>query len=402
MVISDLKIITKQVFFKVYKDLLIFLIHFEVLNFSKMELVKDFRDPKVVKSLLKAIEKEWNGRPLKIMEVCGGHTHAIMRYGLNKLLEPLGIEFLHGPGCPVCVMPKERIDQAIAIANRPKVILTTYGDMMRVPGSKSSLIKERSKGRDIRMVYSPLESLEIARKNPDKKVVFFAIGFETTAPMTAALMEMATQRGIKNLLVHVNHVLVIPAMEAVIKESEINAFIGPGHVSAIIGGKAYKPFVENYKVPVVISGFEPADILESVLRIVRQINKGKAEVEIQYSRAVSWEGNKRAQELMAKYFRVRERFRWRGLGDIPKSGLKLKEEYSDYDAEVYFQDILPKEPIDDHKLCICGEILKGKAKPTDCPIFATACTPKNPIGACMVSSEGACAAYYKYLQTTAV
>jgi len=356
----------------------------------------------LVKNLLKAIEREHDGKKLRIMEVCGGHTHAIMKYGLNQLLEPLGIEFLHGPGCPVCVMPKERIDQAIAMANQPDVILTTYGDMMRVPGSKSSLIKERAKGRDIRMVYSPLDSVKIAKENPNKLVVFFAIGFETTTPMTAGLLEVVRQEGIKNLLVHVNHVLVIPAMEAVMHESNIEAFIGPGHVSAIIGGKAYKPFVEKYKVPVVISGFEPVDILESVLRIIRQKKEGKAEVEIQYKRAVSWEGNTVAQRLMEKYFEVRDTFRWRGLGDIPKSALKLKEEFSQYDAEVYFDEILPKEPIDDHKLCICGEILKGKAKPTDCKIFGTACTPENPIGSCMVSSEGACAAYYKYLHLAKV
>ncbi|HIP97757.1 MAG TPA: hydrogenase formation protein HypD [Aquifex aeolicus] len=364
-----------------------------------MELFKNFRDPLLVKKLLKAIEKTHAGKPVKIMEVCGGHTHAIMRYGLNKLLGELGIEFLHGPGCPVCVMPKERIDQAIAIARQPGVILTTYGDMMRVPGSESSLIKERSLGRDIRMVYSPLESLEIAKRNPEKLVVFFAIGFETTTPMTAGLLELAIKEGIKNLLVHVNHVLVIPAMEAVIKESEIKAFIGPGHVSAIIGGKAYKPFVEKYKVPVVISGFEPVDILEGVLLILNQLKEGRAEVEIQYSRAVTWEGNIRAQELMAKYFEPREKFRWRGLGDIPFSSLKLKGEYSQFDAEIYFKYILPHKSSEDHKLCICGEILKGKAKPTDCKIFGTACTPKNPLGSCMVSSEGACAAYYKYIHS---
>ncbi|MEO2153858.1 MAG: hydrogenase formation protein HypD [Aquificota bacterium] len=363
-----------------------------------MDLFRDFKNPELVKKLLKAIEREHDGKPLRIMEVCGGHTHAIMKFGLNKLLEPLGIEFLHGPGCPVCVMPKERIDQAIAIARQPNVILTTYGDMMRVPGSESSLIKERAHGRDIRMVYSPLDSVKIALENPDKLVVFFAIGFETTTPMTAALMEVIREQKIKNLLVHVNHVLVIPAMEAVMHESEIEAFIGPGHVSAIIGGKAYVPFVEKYKVPVVISGFEPTDILESVLKIIRQKNNREAKVEIQYTRAVSWEGNTKAQELMAKYFEVRDKFRWRGLGDIPRSGLKLKDEYSQYDAEVYFDPILPKKPIDDHKLCICGEILKGKAKPTDCKIFGTACTPQNPVGACMVSSEGACAAYYKYLR----
>jgi len=367
-----------------------------------MNLFRSFRDPKAVKALVSAIEREHDGSPLKIMEVCGGHTHAIMRFGLNKLLEPLGIEFLHGPGCPVCVMPKERIDQAVAIARQPNTILTTYGDMMRVPGSESSLIKERAAGRDVRMVYSPLDALKIAEENPDKTVVFFAIGFETTTPMTAALLEVVRQRGIKNLLVHVNHVLVIPAMEAVINESEIEAFIGPGHVSAIIGGNAYKPFVERYGVPVVISGFEPTDILESVLRIVRQKKEGRAEVEIQYTRAVSWEGNKKAQELMKRYFEVRETFRWRGLGDIPRSGLKLKEEFAKFDAEVVFDEILPKRPVDDHKLCICGEILKGKAKPTDCKIFGTACTPQNPVGACMVSSEGACAAYYKYLRLAVV
>ena len=362
-----------------------------------MDPFKNLRNPQLVKKLLRAIEKVHPGGTVKIMEVCGGHTHAIMRYGLNKLLGDLGIEFLHGPGRPVCVMPKERIDQAIAIARQPGVILTSYGDMMRVPGSESSLLKERSRGRDIRMVYSPLESLEIARENPDKLVVFFAIGFETTTPMTAGLLELATAQGIKNLLVRVNHVLVIPAMEAVVKESEIQAFIGPGHVSAIIGGNAYKPFVEKYKVPVVISGFEPADILESVLMILKQLKENRAEVEIQYTRAVSWEGNKKAQGLINKYFEVRERFRWRGLGEIPRSALKLKNEYSHFDAEIYFKDILPDQPLEDHRLCICGEILKGKAKPTDCKIFGTACTPKNPVGACMVSSEGACAAYYKYV-----
>jgi len=367
-----------------------------------MELLKKFRDPELVKKLLKAIEREHTGQRLRIMEVCGGHTHAIMRFGLNRLLEPLGIEFLHGPGCPVCVMPKERIDQAIAIARQPNIILTTYGDMMRVPGSSSSLIKERAAGRDIRMVYSPLDSVKIARENPDKTVVFFAIGFETTTPMTAGLLEVIRQNNIKNLLVHVNHVLVIPAMEAVMEESEIEAFIGPGHVSAIIGGNAYKPFVEKHKVPVVISGFEPTDIFESVLRIIRQLKDGRAEIEIQYSRAVTWEGNKKAQELIAKYFEERETFRWRGLGDIPRSGLKLKDEYAELDAEKVFADILPNEPIDDHKLCICGEILKGKAKPTECKIFGTACTPQNPVGACMVSSEGACAAYYKYVQLAPV
>ena len=367
-----------------------------------MELLKNFRNPELVKILLKEIEKEHSGETLRIMEVCGGHTHAIMKYGLNKLLQPLGIEFLHGPGCPVCVMPKERIDQAIAIARQPNVILTTYGDMMRVPGSKSSLIKERAAGRDVRMVYSPLDSLKIAEENPDKTVVFFAIGFETTAPMTAGLIEVIRKRNVKNLLVHINHVLVIPAMEAVMEESKIEAFIGPGHVSAIIGGKAYVSFVEKYKVPVVISGFEPIDVLESVLRIIRQKNRGESKVEIQYTRAVSWEGNIKAQELMDKYFEERETFRWRGLGDIPRSGLKLKEEFSELDAEEVFADILPNQPIDDHKLCICGEILKGKAKPTDCKIFGTACTPQNPIGACMVSSEGACAAYYKYLRFATV
>jgi len=365
-----------------------------------MELFRTFRDPELVKKLLKVIEKEHDGSPLRIMEVCGGHTHAIMKFGLNQLLEPLGIEFLHGPGCPICVMPKERIDQAIAIVRQPNTILTTYGDMMRVPGSESSLIKERAAGRDIRMVYSPLETLKVAEENPDKRVVFFAIGFETTAPMTAALVDEVVRRGVKNLFVHVNHVLVIPAMEAVVEESNIDAFIGPGHVSAIIGAKAYEGFVEKYRKPVVISGFEPTDILESVLRIVRQRREGVARVENQYTRVVRWEGNKKAQEYMERFFEVRDTFRWRGLGDIPRSGLKLKEDFSDYDAEKVFAEMLPDGSAEDHKLCICGEILKGKAKPTDCKIFGTACTPDNPVGACMVSSEGACAAYYKYLRLT--
>jgi hydrogenase expression/formation protein HypD len=372
----------------------------------KIDLFKDYRNPKAVFELLKILENKINilqkekkkDLPIRVMEVCGGHTHAIMKYGLNKLLEPLGIEFLHGPGCPVCVMPKERIDHAIALANMENTILTTYGDMLRVPGSKSSLLKERAKGRDIRMVYSPLDVLKIAENNPNKKVIFFAIGFETTSPMTAVLLEQVFTKKLNNVYFHINHVLVVPAMSAVIEDgSLIEAFIGPGHVSAIIGGKAYVPFVEKYKVPVVIAGFEPVDILQALIMIIDQLIKGEAKVEIQYKRVVSWEGNLKAQEYLNKYFEIRESFNWRGLGEIPQSALKLKEDYSFLDAEITFYEILKDiKPSQDHKLCICGEILRGRAKPTDCKVFGKACTPENPLGACMVSSEGVCNAYYRY------
>ncbi|WP_457640906.1 hydrogenase formation protein HypD [Persephonella sp.] len=363
---------------------------------AKIDYLKDFRDAKRIKAIAELIKKEVD-RPINIMEVCGGHTHTIMKYGLKQILPP-EIDFIHGPGCPVCIMPKERIDHAIALVQDENNIIATLGDMIRVPGSKSSLQKERAKGKNVKMVYAPFDILKIAKENPDKKVIYFAIGFETTTPMTAALIEKVLQENMKNIYFHVNHVLVPPPVKAIMNsgEAKIDAFIGPSHVSVIAGAKIYQEFVDLYGTPVVVAGFEPVDIMESILWIVRQFKDERREVEIQYRRAVTWEGNTKAQEMIDKYMEPRETFRWRGIGDIPFSALKLRNDYAELDAEEVFADILPNEPIDDHKLCICGDILKGIAKPYDCKVFGTSCTPHNPLGSCMVSSEGACAAYYKY------
>jgi len=361
-----------------------------------MNIYKDFRDGEKIESIAKAIEKSLK-RPLNIMEICGGHTHVIMRYGINQIL-PDSLRFLHGPGCPVCVMPKERIDHAIALARTDGTILTTLGDMMRVPGSEGSLLEERAKGSDVIMVYSPLDSMRIARENPDKRVVYFAIGFETTAPITAAVIEQAIKDGLENVCFHINHVLVPPALHAIMNADDvrIDAFIAPGHVSTITGTGIYQEIAERYRIPIVIAGFEPVDILHSIVMILEQLEKDSPSVEIQYIRAVRPEGNPRARELVEKYFTIRDSFRWRGLGDIPESGLKLRDAYAGIDAENLFTESLPHKEIDDHKLCLCGEILRGKSRPSNCRVFGNACTPKHPIGACMVSSEGACHAYYTY------
>ncbi len=363
------------------------------------DLYDGFRQPEVIKSYAKLISKEALKLPksINIMEVCGGHTHSIMKYGLNQLL-PENVNFIHGPGCPVCVMPKERIDHAYTLSLEENVILVTLGDMIKVPGSNGNLQDARAKGADVRFVYSPLDCLKIASENQDKTIIFFAIGFETTTPMTTALINQVIQKDIKNILFHINHITVPQAMRVLLDDptNTIDAFIGPSHVSVISGSKIYDEFPQNYKKPVVVSGFEPLDVMQSVLMILKQINEGRCEVEVEYSRSVSKDGNLVAQKLNDKYFERREHFRWRGIGDIPNSALKLKDDYSYLDAEVKYADILPTKLIDDHKLCICGEILKGKANPKDCKVFGTACTPSSPLGSCMVSSEGACAAYYKY------
>ena len=363
------------------------------------DLYSKFRDPKTIKVLKKEIEKEAAKlkEPLRVMEICGGHTHTIMKYGINQIL-PDNIKFIHGPGCPVCIMPKERIDHAIVLAKQPDVILATLGDMIRVPGSNSSLAKARAEGANVVPLHSTLDVLEIAKKNPDKKIVFFAIGFETTTPMTAALMKRAFSEGVKNIYYHINHVLVPPPMRAILDDgkAKINAFIGPSHVSVIIGAKAYEFLTKKYNTPVVVAGFEPVDVMESILMLLKQKNEKRCEVEIQYKRATTYEGNVVAQKLIDEFMEVRDTFRWRGLGDIPHSALKLKDKYAEFDAEKIWSDVLPKTPIDDHKLCICGEILKGLATPTNCKVFGTACTPSNPLGSCMVSDEGACNAYYRY------
>jgi hydrogenase expression/formation protein HypD len=363
----------------------------------EVDLIEGFRDPEHIKALAGLIKKECK-RKINIMEVCGGHTHTIMKFGLPQILPDL-IEFVHGPGCPVCIMPKERIDHAIALTSMPDTILATLGDMIRVPGSKTSLQKLRAEGKDIRSLYSPLDVIKIAKENPEKNVVFFAIGFETTTPMSAALMDIVLKEDIKNVYFHINHVTVPQPVDAIMGggDAKIDAFLGPSHVSVITGYKIYEPIVEKYGTPISVAGFEPTDVMESILRIVRQFNAGeKRFVDNQYSRAVSREGNLKAQALIEKYMDVREHFRWRGIGDIPKSALKLKDEYAHMDAEIVFKDVLPTEELDDHKLCICGDILKGLAKPFDCKVFGKACNPSNPMGSCMVSSEGACSAYFKY------
>lgn len=362
-------------------------------------LYDDFRDADTIKAFAKIIAQDAKKLPknINIMEVCGGHTHTIMKYGILQLL-PKNIRFIHGPGCPVCIIPKERIDHAYLLAMQENVILVSLGDMIKVPASHGSLSDARSKGADVRFVYSPMDCVTIAQDNPSKNIIFFAIGFETTTPMTAALVDFVIQKGIKNIFFHINHVTIPEAMSALLldPDNKIDAFLGPSHVSVISGSKIYEEFPRDYNSPVVVSGFEPVDVMQSISMIVKQFVENRCELEIEYKRAVHYEGNLKAQKLILHYFEKAQSFRWRGLGDIPKSGLKLKPEYNAYDAEVIYKNILPTKPIDDHKLCICGDILKGKAKPLQCSIFGTACKPTSPIGSCMVSSEGACAAYYKY------
>ncbi len=363
------------------------------------DLYDGFRDAKTIKAYQKLIKEDAKKleKNINIMEVCGGHTHTIMKYGLLQLL-PSNIKFIHGPGCPVCVMPKERIDHAYILSMLEDVILVTLGDMIKVPGSNGNLQDARSKGADVRFVYSPLECIKIADENPTKKIIFFAIGFETTTPMTSALINQVITKDIKNILFHINHITVPEPMRVILDDetNTIDAFIGPSHVSVITGSKVYEEFPRDYKKPVVVSGFEPVDVMQSISMIVKQFIENRCELEVEYKRLVSYEGNIKAQELNDKFFERRTHFRWRGIGDIPNSALQLKEQYDYINAEKLYESILPNEEIDDHKLCICGEILKGKANPKDCKVFGTACKPSSPLGSCMVSSEGACAAYYKY------
>lgn len=369
-------------------------------------LYDDFRDGETIKAYAKMIAKDAEklDRTINIMEVCGGHTHTIMKFGLPQLM-PKNINFIHGPGCPVCVMPKERIDHAYVLAMQEDVILVTLGDMIKVPGSNGSLQDARSKGADVRFVYSPMECLKIAAENPEKKIIFFAIGFETTTPMTAVLIDQTIKHNVSNLFFHINHVTVPEVMKELIDSrdehvdsynNKIDAFLGPSHVSVISGSKIYEPFPVDYNRPVVVSGFEPVDVMQGISMIVKQFIENRCELEIQYTRVVTPEGNLNAQALMEQYFEKVDLFKWRGLGNVPRSGLKLRDSYANLDAEVLYKDILPMAEIEDHKLCICGDILRGMAKPPECTIFGTACKPTSPLGSCMVSSEGACAAYYKY------
>ncbi|MDB9445404.1 hydrogenase formation protein HypD [Anabaena sp. CS-542/02] len=362
-----------------------------------MKYVDEFREPEKAAALTKQITKlgQQLEKPIKIMEVCGGHTHSIFKYGIEDIL-PHNLELIHGPGCPVCVMPKGRLDDAIAISQHDNVILATFGDTMRVPGSHTSLLQAKARGADIRMVYSPLDSLQIARDNPDKEIVFFALGFETTAPSTALTILQAAAENITNFSMFSNHVLVIPALEALLDnpDLQLDGFIGPGHVSMVIGTEPYEFISQKYHKPIVVSGFEPLDILQSIWMLLQQLVENRCEVENQYNRLVEPAGNLVALQAINQVFAVRENFDWRGLGEIPKSGLKIRPEYGQFDAELKFT--IPNLKVRDHKACQCGEILKGTLKPWQCKVFGTACTPETPIGSCMVSSEGACAAYYKY------
>jgi hydrogenase expression/formation protein HypD len=362
-----------------------------------MKYVDEFRNPEKAQALQKEIEKlsRQIDKHLKIMEVCGGHTHSIFKYGIEEIL-PDNIELIHGPGCPVCVMPKGRIDDAIALCQDPNIIFTTFGDAMRVPGSKTSLLQAKAQGADIRMVYSPLDSLKIAKENPNKEIVFFGLGFETTAPSTAFTILQAAAENINNFSLFSNHVLVIPALQALLEnpDLQLDGFVGPGHVSMVIGTEPYEFISQSYHKPIVISGFEPLDIFQSIWMLLKQIVENRCQVENQYNRLVEPAGNKNALVAMNQVFTVREKFEWRGLGEIPNSGFKIREEYAKFDAEIKFT--IPNLKVPDHKACQCGEILKGVLKPWECKVFGTACTPESPIGTCMVSSEGACAAYYKY------
>jgi hydrogenase expression/formation protein HypD len=332
---------------------------------------------------------------VRIMEVCGGHTHAIAKHGLEDLL-PTEVEYLHGPGCPVCVIPMGRVDDAISLAERPNVIFTTFGDMLRVPGGRGTLLEAKARGADVRMVYSPLDALSIAQAEPDREVVFFAIGFETTAPATAITLLRARAAGVTNFSAFSNHVTIVPPLRAILDTpgTRIEAFIAPGHVSTVIGTEPYRFIPADYGKQVVVSAFEPLDILEATAMILRQRAAGRCELENQYTRVVRPEGNPRAIEAIDETMELRETFEWRGLGSIPRSALKLRETFAEWDAEVRFA--LPGVHVADPKACQCGEVLVGAIKPWECKVFGTACTPERPLGTCMVSSEGACAAYYSY------
>ncbi|HSH61986.1 MAG TPA: hydrogenase formation protein HypD [Acidimicrobiales bacterium] len=360
-----------------------------------MKFVDEYRDPAAARWAVEQIKALSDGQHLKFMEVCGGHTHTIYKHGIERVL-PANIELIHGPGCPVCVIPMGRVDDGIAVAETPGVIFTSFGDMMRVPGSNGSLLDAKARGADFRMVYSPLDALRLAKENPDREVVFFAIGFETTAPSTAVTLMKARAAGITNFSVFCNHVTIVPPLKAILESPDLrlDGFIGPGHVSTVIGNRPYRFVPAQYGKPLVTSGFEPLDILQGIVMLLRQIREGRCEVENQYTRAVQDEGNIRALRIMSEVFEVRPHFEWRGMGFISQSGLKLNEAFAPWDAELRFS--VPGVRVADPKACQCGEVLKGVIKPWECKVFGTACTPETPIGTCMVSSEGACAAYYNY------
>ena len=358
-----------------------------------MKYLDEYRDARIAKGLLAEIEREARGNWV-LMEICGGQTHTIMRYGLDELL-PKNVELVHGPGCPVCVTPLETIDKALELAARPDIILVSYGDMLRVPGSTTDLFAVKAKGGDVRIVYSPTEALKIARQNPDKGVVFLAIGFETTAPANAMAVWQAKQEHIGNFSVLVSHVLVPPAIRALMTSPDcrVNGFIAPGHVCTVMGFSEYESLVRDFRIPIVVGGFEPVDLLESMRMLVRQLENGEAKVENQYVRSVNYQGNLPAQRVVSQVFEIADQ-KWRGIGMIPASGLRVREEYGDYDSSRIYDlaSITVEEPAE----CIAAQVLQGLKKPTDCAAFGMRCTPQNPLGAPMVSSEGACAAYYNY------
>ncbi len=360
---------------------------------SSVKYLDEFRDPKLAQGLLAAIHRTVT-QPWVIMEICGGQTHAIMRFGIDQLL-PAEITLVHGPGCPVCVTPLETIDRALAIAARDDVIFTSFGDMLRVPGSRDDLFRVKSQGGDVRMVYSPLEAVQLARDNPDREVVFLAVGFETTAPGNAMALKQAVAEGLSNFSELVSHVLVPPAMEAILSSpsNRVQGFLAAGHVCTIMGWEEYEPIAAKYQVPIVPTGFEPVDILEGILKTVELLENGKPGVENQYLRVVQAQGNPAARAVVDEVYEICDR-KWRGIGNIPRSGLAIRAELAAYDAEKKFavENILTEEPA----VCISGEILQGLRKPYDCRAFGGECTPTTPLGATMVSSEGACAAYYKY------
>lgn len=362
-----------------------------------MRYVDEFRDPDAARALLTTIAREARHR-WTLMEICGGQTHTLLRAGIDRLLEDQ-VELVHGPGCPVCVTPLEQIDRALAIARRPGVIFTSFGDMLRVPGSTTDLLAVKSAGGDVRIVYSPLDAVKLARRHPDRQVVFFAVGFETTAPANAMAVWQAAAQGLDNFSVLVSHVLVPPAMEAILAspDNRVQGFLAAGHVCAVMGYHEYGPIAEKYRLPIVVTGFEPVDLLAGVLAAVRALEGGRHGVENAYARAVTHDGNVAAQDLVRSVFEVRDR-KWRGIGAIPASGLGLRPEYARFDAEARFD--VGGIAAEESPLCVAGDVLRGRLRPDQCPAFGTACNPERPLGAPMVSSEGACAAYFRYARTT--
>jgi len=361
-----------------------------------MKYVDEFRNPQLIaKSVDEICQLADPQRHYRLMEVCGGHTHAIYRFGLKDLL-PSNIELIHGPGCPVCVLPMGRIDDGLTIAAQPGVVFAAFGDVMRVPGTQGSPLERKARGMDIRIIYSPSDAIKLAKLNPDKHVMFFAIGFETTAPSTALTLLRARAEGLRNFSVFCNHVTIIPAIRAILDSPNmrIDGFIGPGHVSTVIGCRPYEWVAANEGKPIVVSGFEPLDLLQSIVMLLRQLRAGESKVENQYKRVVPWEGNRAALSAIAEVFELRPYFEWRGLGFISQSALRLREEYAQWDAERRFD--VPGIRVTDPKAAQCGEVLKGVLKPAQCKLFGRECTPENPVGALMVSSEGSCAAYYNY------